>query len=232
MANWEQLNFQDGLSPLIEQLYFLHDHIIRILVLITIVVLYIIAYFFLQKKISVTNPHNHGLEIIWTLLPALTLLMIAFPSLRLLYIREEHLTSPLRVKTLGHQWYWSYEYSNFKERDFDSFIKTENYIWRLLETDNFLTLPIKNFIQIFISSTDVLHSWTVPSLGVKADSSPGRLNIINFLSNKRGRFYGQCSEICGANHRFIPISLLMVPFNDFIQRIKISLKSWCIKLLI
>lgn len=216
MANWEQLNFQDGLSPVIEQLRILHDHIIRILLLITLIVLYCLSFFFLQKKTSVIIRHNHSLETIWTILPASILFIIAFPSLRLLYMREEQLYRPLRVKTMGHQWYWSYEYRNFKDTEFDSFIKNENFLFRLLETDNFLVLPTKRFIQIFTSSTDVLHSWTVPALGVKADSTPGRLNIINFLNNKPGVLYGQCSEICGANHRFIPISLLSLPFKKFL----------------
>lgn len=225
MANWEQLNFQDGLSPLIEQLSILHDHIIRILILITIVVVYTIFFYFFNRNTSTTNPHNHRLEIIWTLLPALTLFIIAFPSLRLLYMREEHLSSPLSVKRLGHQWYWSYEYSNFKENEFDRFIKREEMAYRLLETDNFLLLPVKNFIQLFTSSRDVLHSWTVPALGVKADSSPGRLNIVNFLDNKTGILYGQCSEICGANHSFIPISLSIVPLKNFINWLTLYTKK-------
>lgn len=233
MANWEQLNFQDGIRPLIEQLIILHDHIIRILTLITLIVLYCVYFFFIQNKISIIIRHNHALETIWTILPASILFMIAFPSLRLLYIREEQLNRPLRVKAIGHQWYWSYEYRNFKDSEFDAFIKNENYLFRLLETDNFLVLPTKRFIQLFTSSTDVLHSWTVPALAVKADSAPGRLNIIRFLNRKSGLLYGQCSEICGANHSFIPISLLSVPFNKFLLWLNIeSLKSLSIKLLI
>jgi cytochrome c oxidase subunit 2 len=224
MANWEQLNFQNRFSPNIEQLIFLHDHIMRILVLITSMVLYISILFMTSKNSSIKITENHNLEIIWTFLPGLVLILIAFPSLRLLYTSEEIDFSPISMKIIGHQWYWSYEYSNFKEVEFDSFIipaNTEN-TFRLLETDNYLVLPEKIYTQIFISSTDVLHSWTIPALGIKADSRPGRLNIITTYVNKPGNFYGQCSEICGANHRFIPISLNITNFQFF--------KTWILSL--
>lgn len=221
MANWEQLNFQDRIRPLIEQLYFLHDHIIRILILIICLVTYIIIVFFTQKKQKTLLQENHRLEIVWTLLPAITLILIAFPSLRLLYITEENYTCPISVKIIGHQWYWSYEYRNFKDVEFDSFISNRNNKIRLLETDNPISLPEKIYTQLFISSTDVLHSWTVPALGVKADCRPGRLNIININITKPGILFGQCSEICGANHRFIPISLFVNNFYSFLNWLKI-----------
>jgi cytochrome c oxidase subunit 2 len=154
--------------------------------------------------------------VIWTLLPALILILIAFPSLRLLYLSEENEISPVTMKIIGHQWYWSYEYSNFKEIEFDSFMKqARDSQFRLLETDNNFYLPEKIYTQLFISSTDVLHSWTIPSLRIKVDCSPGRLNRVNIYRNKGGTFFGQCSEICGANHSFIPITLQVMPFNLF-----------------
>jgi cytochrome c oxidase subunit 2 len=123
--------------------------------------------------------------------------------------------TPLRIKTIGHQWYWSYEYGNNQNIEFDAFIQqnisTNLYSFRLLDVDNTTILPNKIPTQIFISSTDVLHAWTIPALGVKADSTPGRLNVINFLPTKPGLFFGQCSEICGTNHRFIPIVLDIRP---------------------
>lgn len=229
MANWEQLNFQDRIRPLIEQLFLLHDHIISILTLIMCLVFYIIFFFFISIKQKTLLKENHNLEIIWTLLPAATLLLIAFPSLRLLYISEENYSCPISIKIIGHQWYWSYEYTNFKEIEFDSFIQSNIPSIRLLETDNPINLPQNIFTQLFISSSDVLHSWAIPALGVKADASPGRLNIINIRISKPGLLFGQCSEICGSNHRFMPISLFITPFNEFIFWIKlqiISLKSF------
>jgi len=223
MANWEQLNFQDRIRPLIEQLYFLHDHIIRILTLIIVLVRYIIIFFFFRKKQKTETKENHTLEIVWTILPAVTLLIIAFPSLRLLYMSEENYSCPISIKVIGHQWYWSYEYRNFKNIEFDSFIQNNLNSIRLLETDNPINLPQNIFVQLFISSSDVLHSWTLPSLGVKADSSPGRLNIINIIRRKPGLVFGQCSEICGANHSFIPISLFISPFYHFINWLKLQI---------
>ena len=201
----------------------------RILILIITIVIYIIIMFIHTKKTNFQIAENHNLEIIWTFLPGIILIIIAFPSLQLLYISEENEISPINLKIIGHQWYWSYEYSNFKDLEFDSFIIRDinNNTLRLLETDNILTLPEKIYSQLFVSSTDVLHSWTIPSLGVKIDSTPGRLNIVNMFRNKRGNYFGQCSEICGANHSFIPISLNIIPFNIFKTWLKniISLKS-------
>lgn len=220
MANWYQLNFQDAFSPLIEQLYFLHDHIIRILVLIIALVTYVTFFLMFNSFQYTIIKDNHRLELVWTLLPALTLLLIAFPSLRLLYITEERTENPLSIKVIGHQWYWSYEYTNFQDTEFDSFITNNKKNFRLLETDNPLVLPFQTITQFFISSTDVLHSWTLPAIGVKADSSPGRINITSFILNKPGYLFGQCSEICGANHSFIPISLYSVLPSHFIKFIK------------
>jgi len=125
---------------------------------------------------------------------------------------------------MGHQWYWSYEFTDFINIEFDSFLipKREytNNIFRLLDTDNQVHIPVNTQIRNLISAADVLHAWTIPSLGIKVDAIPGRLNQVNFLSNTVGSFYGQCSEICGANHRFIPITLNSVPTKYFIQWIK------------
>lgn len=222
MANWEQLNFQNRFSPLIEQFIFLHDHIISILTLIITVVRYRLIKLFKNTFTISKQKENHELEIIWTFLPGIVLVIIAFPSLRLLYLSEEREKSPLNIKTIGHQWYWSYEYRDFKELEFDAFIKPieNNRTFRLLETDNHTCVPTNTPIQMFVSSTDVLHSWTVPAIGVKADSTPGRLNILNMISIKPGLYYGQCSEICGTNHSFIPITLDSRPIFFFKQWVK------------
>lgn len=220
MANWEQINFQNRYSPLIEQFIFLHDHIMSILILIIFVVSYIFIKFATTKITFSKQKENHSLEVLWTFLPGVVLILIAFPSLRLLYLSEETNSQPITLKTIGHQWYWSYEYRDFKNIEFDSFIESEISRFRLLNTDTHTVIPAKTPIQIFISSTDVLHAWTIPRLGVKADSTPGRLNIVNIFSLKPGKYFGQCSEICGTNHRFIPIVLDVRPFNFFKNWIK------------
>lgn len=139
-----------------------------------------------------------------------------------MYCTEEIYNPLLRLKTIGHQWYWSYEYSNFKNLEFDSFILPLENVdqFRLLDVDNQLKLPFFLPAQIFVTSSDVLHSWTIPSLGFKADANPGRLNVLYFLVNKMGVFYGQCSELCGTNHSFMPITLSILDIKNF--------KNWVI----
>lgn len=164
------------------------------------------------------------IEIIWTIIPAIVLIFIALPSLRLLYLLDEIRIPSITLKTIGHQWYWSYEYSDFINIEFDSYIIPVNDIninnFRLLDVDNRIVLPINLKIRILISAADVIHSWTVPSLGVKVDGTPGRLNQTNFLINRPGLFFGQCSEICGANHSFIPIVIESVSLKFFINWVK------------
>lgn len=219
MAKWEQINFQDRFSPRIEQLIFLHDHIIAILLVIIIITRYFIIFHILNSFTNSSQKDNHYLEILWTLLPGITLLIIAFPSLRILYLSEESNKIPIVVKTTGHQWYWSYEYLNFKNVYFDSFqTSTHERVFRTLNTDISTVMPCKTPIQLIISSADVLHAWTIPRLGLKADAVPGRSNILNTISLKHGTFYGQCSEICGTNHSFIPVKIKILPMHSF--------KSW------
>lgn len=221
MATWSNLGLQDRTSPLIEQLNFFHDHTLLILIIITILVGYLIVILFFNKYTNRILLHGQIIEIIWTVLPAIVLIFIALPSLRLLYLLDEINSPSLTLKTIGHQWYWRYEYSDFTNMEFDSYItpytEIENNRFRLLDVDNRIILPINNQIRILVSAADVLHSWTVPSLGVKVDATPGRLNQTNFLINRPGLFFGQCSEICGANHSFIPIVIERIPTKNFIN---------------
>lgn len=221
MATWANLNLQDRNSPIIEQLNFFHDHSLLILILVTTLVGYLIFILFFNKLNNRFLLHGQTIEVIWTILPAIILLFIAFPSLRILYLLDEVNNPSISLKTIGHQWYWSYEYSDFKNIEFDSYIIPTNEInlnsFRLLDVDNRIILPINNQIRILVSATDVLHSWTIPSLGVKIDASPGRLNQTNFFINRSGLYFGQCSEICGANHRFIPIVIERIPTKNFIK---------------
>lgn len=223
MIFWLQLGLQDASSPIIEEFIFFHDYSILVLIFIIISVFLIIVELgegkFLRLKIS----ENQVLERVWTLLPGLVLVLLAVPSLSLLYILEEDGESGLTVKALGHQWYWSYEIHEFDSPViFDSYIETPERVghFRLLDVDNRLVIPVSMPVRLIIRSLDVLHSWTVPSMGVKADACPGRINQVQFLSYRPGVFYGQCSEICGSNHRFMPIVLEVVRLEDYI--------TWCI----
>lgn len=233
MATWSNLGLQDRASPVIEQLTFFHDHTLIILTIITILVGYVIISLGFNKFTNRYLLSGQLIEIVWTILPAIILVFIAIPSLRLLYLIDEIYNPSITLKSIGHQWYWSYEYSDFKNLEFDSYIipttdlKLEEF--RLLDVDNRIVLPLNTQIRVLVTAADVLHSWTVPALGVKIDATPGRLNQTSFLINRPGLFYGQCSEICGANHSFIPIVIESVPINYFINWIvnfNSSLDDW------
>nr|YP_010950978.1 cytochrome c oxidase subunit II [Thienemanniella majuscula]WML69319.1 cytochrome c oxidase subunit II [Thienemanniella majuscula] len=224
MATWSNLNFQDSNSPLMEQLTFFHDHSLLILTLITVMVGYLMMMLFYNNYTNRFLLHGQTIEVIWTIIPAIVLMFIALPSLRLLYLLDEISKPSITLKTVGHQWYWSYEYSDFKNIEFDAYMIPMNEMnensFRLLDVDNRIVLPNNNQIRILVTAADVLHSWTVPALGVKVDATPGRLNQTNFFMNRVGLFYGQCSEICGANHSFMPIVIESVPTKNFIKWIK------------
>ncbi|YP_010286581.1 cytochrome c oxidase subunit II (mitochondrion) [Dermacentor variabilis] len=223
MMTWSQLLFSDMNSPIMEQMVFFHDHSMMIIMMITIITIYMIMNIMYNKFTSRSLMEGQEIEIIWTIIPAVTLIFIAIPSLHLLYLTDEMFNSQLSIKVLGHQWYWSYEYSDFN-KEFDSFMLSETDMkkssFRLLETDNNLIIPMNTNIKFLISSTDVIHSWTVPSLGLKMDAVPGRLNQCFSSSNRPGIYFGQCSEICGANHSFMPISLEITSMKNFMHFIK------------
>nr|YP_010707974.1 cytochrome c oxidase subunit II [Neptis sappho]WCR30182.1 cytochrome c oxidase subunit 2 [Neptis sappho] len=220
MATWSNLNYQNSASPLMEQIIFFHDHTLIILIMITILVSHLMINLFFNKYINRFLLEGQMIELIWTILPAITLIFIALPSLRLLYLMDE-LNNPLiTLKSIGHQWYWSYEYSDFTNVEFDSYMiqPNENMSdFRLLDVDNRIILPMNNQIRILITATDVIHSWTVPALSVKVDANPGRLNQTSFFINRPGIFFGQCSEICGANHSFMPIVIESISIKNFIN---------------
>nr|AAM53030.1 cytochrome oxidase subunit II [Heliconius cydno chioneus] len=230
MATWSNLNYQNSASPLMEQIIFFHDHTLIILIMITILVTYLMMNLFFNNYINRFLLEGQMIELIWTILPAITLIFIALPSLRLLYLLDE-LNNPLiTLKSIGHQWYWSYEYSDFNNIEFDSYMIQSNENlnnFRLLDVDNRIILPMNNQIRILVTATDVIHSWTIPSLGVKIDANPGRLNQTSFFINRPGIYYGQCSEICGANHSFMPIVIESIPMKNFINWINnYSLDDW------
>nr|YP_009988797.1 cytochrome c oxidase subunit II [Chionoecetes japonicus]QNM40287.1 cytochrome c oxidase subunit II [Chionoecetes japonicus] len=226
MATWAYLGFQDGASPLMEQLIFFHDHIMLILIMIITFVGYMMMSLIMNSHINRFMLENQTIELIWTALPAVILVFIALPSLRLLYLLDEVNSPTMTLKTIGHQWYWSYEYSDFLNVEFDSYMTPSNEMtnssFRLLDVDNRTVVPMNTQIRVIITAADVIHSWAVPSLGVKADAIPGRLNQSSFLITRPGLFFGQCSEICGANHSFMPIVIESVSTDSFLNWISLS----------
>nr|AIW64301.1 cytochrome c oxidase subunit II [Cheirogaleus medius]AIW80657.1 cytochrome oxidase subunit II [Cheirogaleus medius] len=219
MACPVQLGFQDAASPIMEELMYFHDHTLMIVFLISSLVLYIISLMLTTELTHTSTMDAQEVETVWTILPAVILILIALPSLRILYMMDEITTPSLTLKTMGHQWYWSYEYTDYENLCFDSYMTPSSDLkpgeLRLLEVDNRVVLPTEMSIRMLISSEDVLHSWTVPSLGVKTDAIPGRLNQATLMTSRPGIYYGQCSEICGANHSFMPIVLELVPLKHF-----------------
>nr|UDN39038.1 cytochrome c oxidase subunit II [Hyphessobrycon pulchripinnis] len=219
MAHPSQLGFQDAASPVMEELLHFHDHALMIVFLISTLVLYIIIAMVSTKLTNKYILDSQEIEIVWTILPALILFLIAFPSLRILYLMDEINNPHLTVKALGHQWYWSYEYTDYHDLSFDSYmIPTQDLTpgqFRLLEADHRMVIPMDSPIRILVTSDDAIHSWAVPALGVKTDAMPGRLNQTAFIAARPGVYYGQCSEICGANHSFMPIVVEAVPLDHF-----------------
>uniref|UniRef100_UPI0030FEEAFB cytochrome c oxidase subunit 2 n=1 Tax=Amblyomma postoculatum TaxID=3107720 RepID=UPI0030FEEAFB len=220
MMTWSQMSFSDMNSPIMEQMVFFHDHSMMIIISIVFITMYMIMNIMFNSLTSRSLTEGQEIEIIWTIIPAVTLIFIALPSLHLLYLTDEIFNAQTSIKIIGHQWYWSYEYSDFN-KEFDSFIIPEQELdlnsFRLLETDNNLLIPFNTMIKMLITSADVIHSWTIPSLGMKMDAIPGRLNQTFSIANRPGLFFGQCSEICGANHSFMPISMEVTSLKNFIN---------------
>nr|UCC46041.1 cytochrome c oxidase subunit II [Microdeuterus sp. HEM078] len=221
MSTWGNISLQNANSPIMEQLTFFHDHVMMILIMITVIVSYIMMSMLINKKINRNLLEGQTIELIWTAAPAVTLVFIALPSLRLLYMIDEINNPMLTVKAIGHQWYWSYEYSDFHNTEFDSYMKPINEMmnseFRLLDVDNRTLMPINSQVRVLVTAADVIHSWAVPSLGIKIDAVPGRLNQGSITINRTGLMYGQCSEICGANHSFMPIVVEGTLIKNFIN---------------
>lgn len=218
MPVWGSLYFQNGISSVIEQLIFFRDYTMITIVVIMILVGYILLNSCINIRFNLGLFEGQELERIWTVIPAFFLLFIAFPSLRLLYLMEESDLYDLTIKVLGHQWYWSYEYRDIGIKIFDSYMKEDDErIFRLLNVDNCLVVPYNINIRMIITAADVIHSWTLPSLGIRADAIPGRLNQLILICNRMGIYTGECSEICGANHRFMPITILVVGHKDYLN---------------
>nr|YP_009987559.1 cytochrome c oxidase subunit II [Perkinsiella saccharicida]QBZ38032.1 cytochrome c oxidase subunit II [Perkinsiella saccharicida] len=218
---WVKFYLPDGYSPTMEQLIFFHDHTMSIIISITTLITILLNSLILNKFTNLNLTEHQMIETWWTIIPTIVLFMIAIPSLKILYSMEELINPSVSIKSLGHQWYWSYEYSDKYKKEFDSYMKYTNINnLRLLEVDNRIKMPFLTQIRMIFSSSDVLHSWTIPCLGVKMDAIPGRLNQSSILIKKPGLFTGQCSEICGTNHSFMPIMIESIKMNSFINWMK------------
>nr|AKQ49214.1 cytochrome c oxidase subunit II [Bryodema miramae miramae] len=221
MATWSNLSLQIGASLLMEEFSFFHDHSVIVLLLITAIVGYSLSYMLMMNYTNRNMLHGHVIETIWTALPAVTLIFMALPSLRLLYRLDDSSKGSITIKTIGRQLYWSYEYSDFINVKFDTYMSPEKELvieeFRLLEVDNGTILPMDTEVRVLSSASDVLQSWPIPALGIKMDATPGWLNQGTFLINCPGLFFRQCSEICGANHWFMPIVIESTSVKLFIK---------------
>lgn len=227
--------FQDSASPAIEGIIELHDTIMFYIVLIASLVCWMITlavtYHNEYSNKFAIKYINHGivLEIVWTIFPCLILLIIASPSFILLYLNDEVITPAMLVKAIGYQWYWSYELSDFLNIhdgltiEFDSYLLNDEILElgqvRWLDTDLWLYLPINLHVRFIVTSIDVIHDFAVPSLGLKIDANPGRLNMLSTIINRNGVFYGMCSELCGVGHSMIPIKIESVNVDLFLNNI-------------
>jgi len=234
-----QTYLSDPASISMEGILIFNSHLFFLLCVIVIFVAWLVfytLYYYTEynNKIAAKFVHSNELEVIWTTIPALILLIISTPSFTLLYAMDEISEPELTLKILGHQWFWSYEISDFNSCQsdgqslkyvcymmvLDGLPKTKQGYFRLLETNKRVILPTNTHIRLLVSAADVLHSWTVPSFGLKVDACPGRLNQLNLFIKRVGVFFGQCSEICGVNHGFMPIvvvSLQTMQFHHYVM---------------
>jgi cytochrome c oxidase subunit 2 len=236
-VHW-QTSFSEPASPTMEGIIEFHNHLMVILSFIALFVGWLLISC-MQYYVDTQNDakaemfvHSADLEIVWTSLPAVILVILSVPSFSLLYSMDEIVDPAVTLKVIGHQWYWSYEYSDYTTclpdkstlkyncymMVLDGLPNKEGY-FRLLETNKRVVLPTNTHLRLLVSAADVLHSWTVPSFGVKVDACPGRLNQLSFFIKRSGLYFGQCSEICGVNHAFMPIVVLAVEMSNYTPHI-------------
>ena len=223
-TDW-QLSFQNPATDLMGSVVGLHNIILIVMTLVTLFVLFLLFYVsfrFSAKRnpIPSTTTHNTVVEVLWTAIPIVILVVLAIPSFKLLYQQEKSENYDMTVKVIGHQWYWEYEYPDHGDFYFESYMVQDEDLQegdlRLLTVDNPLVIPANKNIQILITAGDVLHSWAVPSMGLKTDAVPGRLNETWVNVKEPGIYRGQCSEICGTGHGFMPVVVKVLPESEFI----------------
>ncbi|MEK9901835.1 MAG: cytochrome c oxidase subunit II [Rhodospirillaceae bacterium] len=219
-----QLGFQEAHSPIMEQMDSFHDFLLWVIFAISVFVLVLLLYTIVRfREKANPNPtkttHNTLIEILWTVIPVVILFVIGFFSLPLLYATDDVSDADVTVKVIGRQWYWSYEYPDHGDFTFDAFMVPEDELKagqpRLLATDENLVLPVGKKIRVLVTSSDVLHAFAMPALGSKVDAVPGRTNETWFQIDEPGMYYGQCSELCGAGHAFMPLAIQAVPEAEF-----------------
>ena len=236
-VNW-QMGFNESVTTVMSDIVHLHDRILLpIIVAISVFVLFLLLYSIFKFRAS-KNPipsktsHNTFIEIMWTVIPCLILIVIAVPSFRLLYKQDIVPKADVTIKATGYQWYWGYEYPDQNIAFDANMIDTKNLKSnqpRLLETDNHVVVPVNKVVKVLITANDVLHAWAVPSFGVKRDAVPGRINETWFKAEKEGVYYGQCSELCGSRHAFMPITVRVVSdkqYNEWLKESKIKFAKY------
>jgi cytochrome c oxidase subunit 2 len=220
-----QMYFQSPATPVMERLVDFHTLLLYVeggivLVVAALLIFVIVRFRASKNKVPSKTAHNTLIEVVWTIIPVLILAVIAFPSFKLLYMMDVTPKAALTIKAIGNQWYWTYEYPDQGIR-FDSNLTAEGSLkpghLRLFEVDHRVVVPTHTTIRLITTSTDVVHSWAVPAFGVKKDSVPGRLNETWFHVKKEGVYYGQCSELCGVKHGFMPIVVEAIPKAQFDQ---------------
>ncbi len=232
--NW-QLGFQESVTSIMNDVVFMHDYILMpIITAISVFVLFLLFYVCIKFRESKNpNPskttHNTFIEIVWTLIPCLILIVIAIPSFKLLYKQDIIPKADVTVKAIGYQWYWGYEYPD-QNIYFESLMVEDKDLKpgqpRLLATDTEVVVPVNKIVKVLITSNDVLHAWAIPAFGVKRDAVPGRINETWFKADKEGIYYGQCSELCGIKHAFMPITVKVVSEEKYLEWIELAKKKY------
>jgi cytochrome c oxidase subunit 2 len=217
-APWE-IRLQEAVTPVMENITWFHGLLLTIITIITLFVLALLIAVVVKfnaraNPVPSRTTHNTLLEVAWTLIPVLILVTIAVPSFRLLFLELDVPKADLTIKATGKQWYWSYAYPDNGKFEFDSLLAQDKQP-RLLGVDNEMVVPVNKVIRVQTTGADVIHSWAVPSFGVKIDAVPGRLNETWFKATRVGVFYGQCSELCGKDHAYMPIAVRVVSDQDF-----------------
>ena len=216
MIFWGIYSLQDALRVTIEQIVYFHDYLMIVILIIIFVVAYFLGFVLWTKTFSSRVVADHLVERIWTILPIVVLIFLVYPSIYLLYLIDERRVEFLcTLKVIGHQWYWSYKIDGLFNLDIDSYINSDSVV-RLIDVDNRVVVPAQEHIRALITSADVLHSWALPSIGLKIDAVPGRLNQFVFIIILNSVIHGQCREICGVNHSFIPIVIESVRLKDLL----------------
>lgn len=219
-----QTNLQAAASPVMADLTSFHNWLLILITAITIFVLALLVYCIVRFNAKANpNPtrtsHNTLLEIAWTAIPIIILVVIAIPSFKLLYFQDRAQDAEMTIKAIGNQWYWSYEYPDHGDFAFDAIMLQDDELKegqpRLLTTDTTVVVPVNTTVRLLVTANDVIHSWTIPAFGIKVDGIPGRLNETWFRAEAEGMYYGQCSELCGKDHGFMPIQVKAVSKEEF-----------------